>query len=337
MLEIKLLLFTLSLVLFLNYSLRKFKFLIDKKYSIHKSFASTNLTPISGGIVFYISIITFISTDNLYFKILITFIFLIGLLSDINYLKSPFKRILFQLFFIFLFIYINEIYVETIRLDIIDQLFQNIIFKIIFTSFCLLVLINGSNFIDGLNTILIGYYIILSVICILLIKKFGLHHTNFQNFVIILSTLCALFIFNFFGKLFSGDGGAYLISFIIGIFLINLVSFSEQISPYFVACLLWYPAYENLFSIFRKIILKKSIIKPDNRHLHHLIFLYLKNKIKLKNSLLNSISGISVNIFNMIIFYNAYQNISQTKNLIFLICMSVIVYNLIYWKLNKST
>jgi len=337
MLEIKLLLFTLSLVLFLNYSLRKFKFLIDKKYSIHKSFASTNLTPISGGIVFYISIITFISTDNLYFKILITFIFLIGLLSDINYLKSPFKRILFQLFFIFLFIYINEIYVETIRLDIIDQLLQNIIFKIIFTSFCLLVLINGSNFIDGLNTILIGYYIILSVICILLIKKFGLHHTNFQNFVIILSTLCALFIFNFFGKLFSGDGGAYLISFIIGIFLINLVGFSEQISPYFVACLLWYPAYENLFSIFRKIILKKSIIKPDNRHLHHLIFLYLKNKIKLKNSLLNSISGISVNIFNMIIFYNAYQNISQTKNLIFLICMSVIVYNLIYWKLNKST
>jgi len=337
MLEIKLLLFTLSLVLFLNYSLRKFKFLIDKKYSIHKSFASTNLTPISGGIVFYISIITFISTDNLYFKILITFIFLIGLLSDINYLKSPFKRILFQLFFIFLFIYINEIYVETIRLDIIDQLLQNIIFKIFFTSFCLLVLINGSNFIDGLNTILIGYYIILSVICILLIKKFGLHHTNFQNFVIILSTLCALFIFNFFGKLFSGDGGAYLISFIIGIFLINLVGFSEQISPYFVACLLWYPAYENLFSIFRKTILKKSIIKPDNRHLHHLIFLYLKNKIKLKNSLLNSISGISVNIFNMIIFYNAYQNISQTKNLIFLICMSVIVYNLIYWKLNKST
>jgi len=337
MLEIKLLLFTLSLVLFLNYSLRKFKFLIDKKYSIHKSFASTNLTPISGGIVFYISIITFISTDNLYFKILITFIFLIGLLSDINYLKSPFKRILFQLFFIFLFIYINEIYVETIRLDIIDQLLQNIIFKIIFTSFCLLVLINGSNFIDGLNTILIGYYIILSVICILLIKKFGLHHTNFQNFVIILSTLCVLFIFNFFGKLFSGDGGAYLISFIIGIFLINLVGFSEQISPYFVACLLWYPAYENLFSIFRKTILKKSIIKPDNRHLHHLIFLYLKNKIKLKNSLLNSISGISVNIFNMIIFYNAYQNISQTKNLIFLICMSVIVYNLIYWKLNKST
>ena len=337
MLEIKLLLFTLSLVLFLNYSLRKFKFLIDKKYSIHKSFASTNLTPISGGIVFYISIITFISTDNLYFKILITFIFLIGLLSDINYLKSPFKRILFQLFFIFLFIYINEIYVETIRLDIIDQLLQNIIFKIIFTSFCLLVLINGSNFIDGLNTILIGYYIIVSVICILLIKKFGLHHTNFQNFVIILSTLCVLFIFNFFGKLFSGDGGAYLISFIIGIFLINLVGFSEQISPYFVACLLWYPAYENLFSIFRKTILKKSIIKPDNRHLHHLIFLYLKNKIKLKNSLLNSISGISVNIFNMIIFYNAYQNISQTKNLIFLICMSVIVYNLIYWKLNKST
>ena len=337
MLEIKVLLFTSFLVLFLNYILRKFKFLVDKKYSIHKLFASTDLVPISGGIVFFISIITFLSTDNLYFKILITFIFLIGLLSDINYLISPIKRIFFQLFFIFLFIYINDVYVESIRLDIIDQLFKNIIFKIIFTSFCLLVLINGSNFIDGLNTILIGYYIILSFISILLIKKFGLDQNVFQNFIIILSTLSVLVIFNFFGKLFSGDGGAYLISFMIGIFLVDLAAFSEQISPYFVACLLWYPAYENLFSIVRKRILKKSIIKPDNRHLHHLIFLYFKNIIKLKNSFLNSISGISINIFNVIIFYNAYQNISQTKNLILLIFFSILIYNLIYWKLNKAT
>ena len=194
---------------------------------------------------------------------------------------------------------------------------------------------NGSNFIDGLNTILIGYYIIISIICVLLVKKFGLPDSEFQNFLIILIILCILFIFNFFGKLYSGDGGAYLISFVIGINLIIFNNASEQISPYFVACLLWYPAYENLFSIFRKKILKKSVMKPDNRHLHHLIFLYFKNKIKLKSSFLNSISGISINIFNIIIFYNAYQNISQTKNLIFLIFLSIVVYNLIYWKLNK--
>ena len=335
MLEIKVLLFTSFWILILNYSLSKTEFLIDKKYSIHKSFVSNDLIPISGGIVFFFSIITFLSYENLSIKILITFIFLVGLLSDINYLVSPIKRILFQVFFIFLFIYINDVYIESIRLVIVDQFLENILFKIFFTSFCILVLLNGSNFIDGLNTILIGYYIIISIICVLLVKKFGLPDSEFQNFLIILIILCILFIFNFFGKLYSGDGGAYLISFVIGINLIIFNNASEQISPYFVACLLWYPAYENLFSIFRKKILKKSVMKPDNRHLHHLIFLYFKNKIKLKSSFLNSISGISINIFNIIIFYNAYQNISQTKNLIFLIFLSIVVYNLIYWKLNK--
>ena len=41
-------------------------------------------------------------------------------------------------------------------------------------------------------------------------------------------------------------------SFFIGIELINISNFTERVSPYFVALLLWYPAYENLFSIIRK-------------------------------------------------------------------------------------
>ena len=121
MLEIKVLLFTSFWILILNYSLSKTEFLIDKKYSIHKSFVSNDLIPISGGIVFFFSIITFLSYENLSIKILITFIFLVGLLSDINYLVSPIKRILFQVFFIFLFIYINDVYIESIRLVIVDQ------------------------------------------------------------------------------------------------------------------------------------------------------------------------------------------------------------------------
>ena len=335
MFEIKVLILILILILSINYFLNKRKFLVDKKYLDHKSFVSNNLSPISGGIIFLISILIFSSFENLYIKILFMFIFIIGLLSDLNYLVSPIKRILFQILVVALFIYLNDIYVQSIKIQIIDQLLENLFFKIIFTSFCFLVLLNGSNFIDGLNTILIGYYFLLSIICILLIIKFDLPGNDYHNFSVIMLTLSMLFIFNFFGKLYSGDGGAYLISFIIGIFLINLANLSEQISPYFVACLLWYPAYENLFSIFRKKIFKRSVINPDNRHLHHLIFLYLKKKNKFNELYTNTISGMSINIFNLIIFYNAYQNISQTKNLIYLIIISIIIYNFTYWKLNK--
>ena len=153
MFEIKVLIITLLLIISINFFLNKTKFLVDKKYSNHKSFVSSDITPLSGGIIFFISILIFSSFETSYIKILLMFIFIIGFLSDLNYLVSPFKRIFYQILVIVVFIHLNEIYVESIRILIIDQLLENLFFKVIFTSFCFLVLLNGSNFIDGLNTI----------------------------------------------------------------------------------------------------------------------------------------------------------------------------------------
>jgi UDP-N-acetylmuramyl pentapeptide phosphotransferase/UDP-N-acetylglucosamine-1-phosphate transferase len=217
----------------------------------------------------------------------------------------------------------------------LDNLLENIFFKYLFTIFCFLVLMNGANFMDGVNTLLLGYFFILSVVCLLIITKYSLPF-DIQNFRIIIVILSIILIFNFFGKLFSGDSGAYLISFIIGYFLIDFVNSTNSVSPYFVVCLLWYPAYESLFSIIRKKITNKPITDPDNRHLHHLIFEYFKQRLKLKGNFLNTASGLSINMVNIIIFYNAFQNISQTKNLILLIIISLLFYNFIYFYLSKT-
>ena len=40
------------------------------------------------------------------------------------------------------------------------------------------------------------------------------------------------------------------------------------VSPYFIAVLLWYPAYENFFSILRKKIKKTDAFQADNNHFH---------------------------------------------------------------------
>ena len=134
----------------------------------------------------------------------------------------------------------------------------------------------------------------------------------------------------------SGDSGAYLISFIIGYFLVDLSNSTDRVSPYFVACLLWYPAYECLFSIIRKKISKRSIADPDNKHLHQLIFMYFKKKLKLKGNFLNTFTGMSINLFNLLIFYGAFENISQTKNLILLNVICLLTYNFIYFYLKKT-
>ena len=334
MLEIYVILFTFIVTIVSNLISKKNQFLVDKKFSSHKSFITKELSPITGGFIFLISILFFLTFDNQYLKFFLFSIFVIGFLSDTNYLFSPLKRFSLQIFIVILFIYFNQTFIESVRIQFLDDLLQNVYFKYFLTLFCFLVLMNGSNFMDGVNGLLLGYFLILLIVCAVSIKKFGLNF-DVQNFRVMIIVLGIILIFNLFGKLLTGDSGAYSISFIIGFSLIALVNLTDKVSPYFVACLLWYPAYECLFSIIRKKIIKKSITDPDNKHLHHLIFIYFKRKLKLKGIFLNTFTGLSINLFNLLIFYGAFENISQTKNLIFLNVLCLLTYNLIYFYLNK--
>ena len=328
--------FTSISTLLLNYITKKKQLFVDKKFSPHKSFASEDLLPITGGLVFVLGCQVFLSFENNLIKLFILLIFIIGFLSDKNYLFSPLKRFFLQLIIIFLFLYVSQNLINSLRIPSFDTLLSNIYVKYFVTIFCFLVLINGSNFMDGVNTLLLGYYLGVSIFSLIVLNKFG---TEFDviNLKVIIILLSILFLFNLFNKLLSGDGGAYTISFLIGYYLIYISNLSETISPFFVGCLLWYPAYECLFSMIRKKIKKVSISHSDNKHLHQLLLIYFRKKFNIKNKKLNTISGLSINLFNYIVFYNAINNISQTKNLIFIIFICLMVYNLIYYYLSKET
>ena len=214
----------------------------------------------------------------------------------------------------------------------LDYLLSNYLFSIFFTSFCILIIINGSNFIDGINSLVLGYYIIISVVLFLLQKN------GFQvsfNFPISLLIIClsVLYFFNLFNKLYLGDSGAYLLGFIFSIELINFYS-ENIISPFFIILLLWYPAFENLFSILRKTNLKKSPIKPDTNHLHQLIFTFLKSK-NYSSTKANNITGISINMFNGAIILLAASDPTHTQLQIILIMLSLLMYIFIYIRLYR--
>ena len=55
-----------------------------------------------------------------------------------------------------------------------------------------------------------------------------------------------------------GDNGSYLISFFTAIFLIEVSNDNQFLSPYFIAVLLWYPAFENFFSLSRRLFFEKK-------------------------------------------------------------------------------
>ena len=138
---------------------------------------------------------------------------------------------------------------------------------------------NGSNFLDGLNGLLSGYYLI--VLGSLIYLNLYSEEINFDHYGLInliFTIILIFFILNIFGLIYLGDSGSYVISMIIGYILIKESQNNLNISPYYIVLLLWYPAFENLFSLIRKFYKKKNISEADKLHLHQLIFRYLKQK-----------------------------------------------------------
>ena len=330
--------FVLIVTIILNFVFVKYQILIDQtNISNHKSFINGHkTTPLSGGLIFFLILIFFLPENYKYFTILVFFIFLTGLLSDLNILHSPTFRVIFQTITIVIYLFLFDNFISSIRVDFFDNLLNIFFIKLFFTSFCILVLINGTNFMDGVNTLTAGYLILvfLNVLYLAEVKDLEL---DVLLVSVCLTSLTVIYIFNFFGKIFLGDGGSYLISFVFGVILIKFSSDNYLVSPYYVAALLWYPAYENLFSIIRKKALGKSPSTPDNEHLHQFIYLYLNKSFNINKNLSNTLSGILICLYNLFYFVIIFDNFNHTEILVYSIISNVLIYNLLYLLLKKKT
>lgn len=319
---------------FINRLFIKYHLLINKKFEAHQTLTSNKKIQLSGG-VFILMGLFFFEKFNVNLLLLYSSLFLItGILSDLQKFNSPHYRFLLQIFLVFSFVFISGVVLKDIRISIINDLLNIYIINFVFVSFCILIIINGFNFIDGLNTLSLGY--VLSILLIVL----NLHHTleimiNTKFFINLLIILIPIFFLNLFNKLYLGDNGSYLLGFLLSIILINLFNENDYISPYFVVLLLWYPGFENLFSIIRKSNYKKSPLNADNNHLHQKIFIFIKKKYLFSNYISNILSANIIVIYNFFIFYLASNFIKSTFVQIILICINIIIYLLIYHKLRK--
>jgi UDP-N-acetylmuramyl pentapeptide phosphotransferase/UDP-N-acetylglucosamine-1-phosphate transferase len=199
-----------------------------------------------------------------------------------------------------------------------------------------MVLINGFNLIDGTNCLCSLNFLILSIFLYLLVKDSNINYMN-DGLNILIVSLSIFLLTNFFGKNFLGDGAAYGLGFLFGYLFLKISLINDNISPYFIANLLWYPAFENLFSILRRNFSKSNNYLPDNDHLHQLIFKYFKKKkIIKKNFILSSLTGVTINSIlslNYFIGFNYYNNsIIQ----IMLIVSMIFLYLISYYFFNKK-
>ena len=324
---------------FLYYFLNKKNFLLDQiSSSKHKQLTSkdsSNKVILCGGIIVFINSLFFFENQLYIIKIFSFFILFIGILSDMNKFKSPKFRIIFQFFVVLFFLLLNKnLIITDLRINFLNDYLEIELISIFFTIFCILILINGSNFLDGLNTLVIGYYILVLATILIISVNFNLNINVNVCYLIIF--LVIIFSLNFFNKIYLGDAGSYLISFLTAFFLLDFFSNNNSVSPYFISLLLWYPAFENLFSILRRFSLNKKVDQADQGHLHQMIYTKLKTLSFVNKKYLNTFTGMMINSFNLIIFLLAYKYYFSTQKLILIIIFNLTIYLLLYFSLKKK-
>ena len=329
--------FLLPIIIYLiNSLLKKKSLLMNYSGEIHQKFTIKENIPLSGGILILSSFYLYFYDYSDVFNLHLFLIFLLGLSADLKIIKSAQKRFIFQIIILYLFIDFMDMSIIDTRILYLDKLLTDPIFNNLFVLFCVLIVVNGTNFIDGLNTNVLGYYIIVSLI-LYKINFFYILDLSSSQWVGWIMCLAIFYFFNLFKLLFIGDNGAYVLGLIYSYLLIQLYNIGQNISPFFIILLLWYPCFEILFSIIRKFKLNKSPIKPDNNHFHQLIFLYFKDSLKLKTLISNNLGANVINLYNFIILYIGSLSVRDTQFQIILIILNVLVYVFVYIKLYKKS
>lgn len=166
-----------------------------------------------------------------------------------------------------------DAWVVRVDVPLADALLSHGVVSAVFTCVAVAGLTNAFNIIDGFNGLASG----VAAIVLLGIAYIAFKVGDIAVLAAALTAVGAIFGFMLLnfprGLIYLGDGGAYLIGFWIAELLVLLVRRNPGVSAWFPVMICCYPIFETLFSIYRRVVLKRIHPGvPDVAHLHHLIY-----------------------------------------------------------------
>ena len=207
------------------------------------------------------------------FGIAILPIFLAGFAEDISNRIRPSVRLMAAFVGAAAAFWLLDAELRRLDLPYVDTLFRFTPLAFVVTVFCVGGVAHAINIIDGYNG-LAGVVSAIILTSILVVAMLVGDEFVASVSVAAIGAVIGFLIWNFpRGRLFAGDGGAYLLGFTIALLSVLLVTRNEQVSAWFPLLLCAYPVWETLFSIYRKKLLRgQSPGEPDGVHLHMLIY-----------------------------------------------------------------
>lgn len=200
------------------------------------------------------------------------FIFVAGILEDITGKISPKLRLFFSFLTGLTFVLISDVTISAVYVPTIDLLLGWWPLSAALTILAIAALINAINVIDGLNGLSIGSCCFMGLSIGYLAFKQGDIALAGYAFLYV-TALAGVGVFNFpFGKIFVGDGGAYLMGAVIAMLAILLPERNPEISPFASLLIIIYPFYELIRSLVRRLLLGNNALLPDSQHLHSVMY-----------------------------------------------------------------
>jgi UDP-N-acetylmuramyl pentapeptide phosphotransferase/UDP-N-acetylglucosamine-1-phosphate transferase len=141
-----------------------------------------------------------------------------------------------------------------------------------FTVFAVTGVANAMNVIDGLNG-LSGVTGLLAAAGLAVVAWIAGDPVVFSAACVLGASVAGFLLVNFpRGRIFLGDGGAYLMGLLLALLSVILVHRNSEVSPWFPLVLLAFPVWETLFSMYRRKRRGRSTGEADALHLHSLVY-----------------------------------------------------------------
>jgi UDP-GlcNAc:undecaprenyl-phosphate GlcNAc-1-phosphate transferase len=267
-------------IFFFQDKLDKFVNIYDKPDKIRKFHKGS--IPLTGGVLIFINLFFFIICDFFlekkffffqdffnYNRIYYSFVFglvsffLLGLLDDKISISANLKLII-QILILFIVLLLDpNLKIEYIKFSFFDKKIYLNEFSLIFSILCFLLFINAFNMFDGINGQSGIYAIINFLIFYLLLDKL--------IFLLIIFIMVIFLCKNFKNKIFLGNSGSYLISFLISFYYVKFYNTEIINEADFIGLIMFIPGLDLLRLFFFRIYKGKNPFTPDRNHLHHIL------------------------------------------------------------------
>lgn len=282
-------------------------------------------TPRAGGIGIFLSffvIFLFSNEMNAYFLISMAIVFFSGLLEDFSASLSPKSRLFLQLIGSGVAVFGMGASITNLLPIVTLPYFAGIALAL----FGIVGVCNAINIIDGFNGLAGGISLMAFVCTAMVAFSLKMDFVFFASLVAI-GSLIGFLTLNFpKGKIFLGDGGAYMLGFIIAL-LLAILTQDSRISAWFGLSVMIYPVWEVIFSIIRKKLKKQSPMAPDGKHFHMLIHKKLQN---------NPLTALCIWLLNLPFMVLSVIFAHNAWVLIGICVVFILIYMLIYIKLAKE-